>query len=102
MNILTNLAFIRAKAGRSDDLGQGLLGLVAASRAEPGCLCYEVHRSNDDADLWMVYENWRSAEDLAAHFSLPHMQAFIKDVPSLVEGELDLRSFSRLSPAVAP
>lgn len=96
MSNFTNLVFIRAKAGRSEDLGKALLALVKPSRAEEACLSYDVHRSGDDPDLWMVYENWRSAGDLDSHFTLPHMQAFIARIPSLVEGELDLRSFTRL------
>ncbi|WP_375788549.1 putative quinol monooxygenase [Bradyrhizobium sp. Pha-3] len=62
MSSYTNLAFIRAQSGKSDALGHALLALVAPSRAEPGCGTYDVHRSNDDADLWMVYETWRSAD----------------------------------------
>lgn len=93
----TNLAQIRAKAGRSDELGEALLALVAPSRAEPGCVTYDVHRAIEDGDLWMVYENWRSAVDLQAHFELPHMQAFVARIPELVEGELDLKGFTRLS-----
>jgi quinol monooxygenase YgiN len=99
MSNFTNLAFIRARAGRSDDLGKALLALVAPSREEDACLSYDVHRSNDDPDLWMVYENWGSAGDLEGHFALPHMQDFVARIPDLVEGELDLRSFTRLSGA---
>jgi 4-carboxymuconolactone decarboxylase len=99
MTTLTNLAFIRAKKGSSEPLGQGLLALVEPSRAEPGCLGYEVHRCTDDADLWLLYENWQSAQDLAAHFASPHMQAFLEDVPSISQGDLELRAFEKHSPA---
>jgi quinol monooxygenase YgiN len=100
MSNFTNLAFIRAKAGRSEDLGKALLALVAPSREENACLSYVVHRSNDDPDLWMVYENWRSSGDLDGHFALPHMQTFVARLPDLIDGNLDLRSFTRLSGAV--
>ena len=101
MSQITNIAFIRAKAGRSEELGERLLALVEPSRREPGCVNYDLHRCDAEPDLWCVYENWRSAGDLDAHFALPHMQAFVTDVPSLVEGELDLRRFSMKS-APAP
>lgn len=101
MSQVTNIAFIRAKTGRSEVLGKRLLALVEPSRREPGCINYDLHRSDTDPDLWCVYENWRSEDDLSAHFALPHMQAFVADVPSLVEGELDLRRFSMTS-APAP
>ncbi|MBR2816524.1 MAG: antibiotic biosynthesis monooxygenase [Reyranella sp.] len=101
MSHVTNIAFIRAKAGRSDALGQRLLALVEPSRREAGCINYDLHRSDTDPDLWCVYENWRSGDDLEAHFALPHMQAFVGDIPTLVDGDLDLRRFSMKS-APAP
>lgn len=101
MSNVTNIAFIRAKARQSEELGRRLLDLVEPSRQEPGCINYDLHRSESDPDSWCVYENWRSADDLAAHFTLPHMQAFITRVPELVEGELDLRRFTMVS-APAP
>lgn len=97
MSQVTNIAFIRAQAGCSEELGRRLLGLVAPSRQEAGCINYDVHRSDADPDLWCVYENWRSAEALAAHFDLPHMQDFVAEVPGLVDGALDLRRFSMMS-----
>lgn len=100
MTQLTNIAFIRAKKGRGPELGEQLLNLIAPSKAEPGCIDYIIHRSNDDPDMWCVYENWRTAGDLTAHFALPHMVNFINKVPSLVEGDLDLYSFSRIQPTV--
>jgi quinol monooxygenase YgiN len=97
MKNYTNRAFIRAQSGKSETLGQALLALVAPSRAEPGCATYDVHRSNDDPDLWMVYETWASAADLEAHFALPHMQGFVAQIPTLVAGDLDLQAFTRIS-----
>jgi 4-carboxymuconolactone decarboxylase len=46
----------------------------------------------------MLCENWQSAQDLAAHFASPHMQAFLKDVPSISQGDLELRAFEKHSP----
>lgn len=94
----TNLAQIRAKAGQTDALGAALQSLVAPSREEPGCIIYQVHQSTEDSALWMVYEVWQSSDDLANHFTLPHMQAFVARVPELVEGDLDLKSFTRVGP----
>lgn len=92
-----NLALIRAQSGKSDQLGEALLALVDPSRAEPGCITYVIHQGIEDGDLWMVYEIWQSADDLQAHFALPHMQAFIGRIPDLVKGDLDLAAFRRRS-----
>lgn len=90
-----NLAFIRSKTGRADELGQALKALIEPSRAEDGCISYDIFRSKDDSELWMAFEEWQSPEHLDAHFQQPHMQAFVSQVPVLIEGDLDLRAFSR-------
>ncbi|WP_446903212.1 putative quinol monooxygenase [Burkholderia sp. YIM B11467] len=97
MNQVTNIAFIRAQAGKSERLGNALNTLIEPSRREPGCINYDVHRSSTDHDVWCVYENWRSAADLQEHFALPHMRAFVEMLPDLVDGGLDLRAFEMIS-----
>ncbi|SEB20744.1 MULTISPECIES: putative quinol monooxygenase [unclassified Mycobacterium] len=102
MSQVTNIAFIRAVNGRSDELGRRLLDMVQPSREEVGCINYDVHRSDIDPDLWCVYENWRSADDLDAHFELPHTQDFLAALPTLVDGEFELHRLSMTSTPAAP
>jgi quinol monooxygenase YgiN len=83
-------------------LGAALCALVAPTRAETECLNYHLHQSLDDADVWFVYENWRSPEGLEAHMRAPQLQAFLKVTPDLVAGDIDLRRFSMLSPLATP
>jgi quinol monooxygenase YgiN len=52
-------------------LASGFAALVAPTRAESGCINYDLHRSNDDPSVWMLYENWRSPDDLEQHFKRP-------------------------------
>jgi quinol monooxygenase YgiN len=93
MSDLTSLAFIRARKGKSADLGRALLDLVTPSRAEAGCLHYAIHVSADDPDLWMAYEIWASEAEFDGHFQAPHVQDFVTRLPDLVEGDLDLRRY---------
>lgn len=96
-NQLTLVATLRAKAGHEDELGRRLQALVEPTRGEPGCLNYDLHRSNDDAAAWMLYENWRAREDLDAHFEMPYLRALLKDLPDLLAEEMDLRYFTMAS-----
>jgi hypothetical protein len=48
--------------------GARLATLVAPAGAEPGNINYDLHRSNDDPDVWILYENWKAPSDLATHF----------------------------------
>lgn len=102
MHQVTNLAIVRAKSGRSDELGELLMTLVEPSRAEAGCLAYDVHRANDDDDMWMLYETWESAAHVTRHFQSPHIRSFALALAPLIEDKPDLHSFSRVSPSAWP
>jgi quinol monooxygenase YgiN len=94
MSQVTNLAFFRARRGQSGALGAALVG---PTRLEAGCLNYDLHPSVDDADVWFVYENWRSPEGFDAHMLSEHLQTFLKATPDLVAGNIDLRRFRMIS-----
>jgi quinol monooxygenase YgiN len=99
---LTLVAFLRAKPGQSEELGRRLNALVDPTRAEAGCIGYDLHRSNEDKAVWMLYENWRSAADLDAHFEMPYLKEFVARLAEVVEGDMDLRRFTMTTePATA-
>jgi len=92
---LTLIAIIRAKPGRADSLQEHLHGMLEPSRAEAGCLQYDLHRDIKDAELIYMIEQWRDAEALAEHEASPHFQAFVKAAePDLAE--LDIRLMNRI------
>lgn len=95
--MLTILVLINAKPGKSEALGQALKALLAPTRQEKGCISYDAHRSNDDPDLWMMYETWESQAALDAHFQTPHLQDFVTaKMPDVVEGDLNVQKFTRV------
>ncbi|MFC4235195.1 putative quinol monooxygenase [Thalassospira xianhensis] len=91
---LTVLAIARAKPGKENELGKRLLVLVEPSRAEEGCISYEIHQSNDDPAIWMAYENWRSDEDLALHFETPYLRAFAKGGEEVLAEPVSIQKFA--------
>ena len=59
--------------------------MVAASRAEDGCIEYNYAEDLLEPGLIRVSEVWESREHLAAHFKSAHMQRWIVE-----RAELDL------------
>jgi quinol monooxygenase YgiN len=47
--------------------------MLAASRAEDGCLAYSYAVDIDDPGLIRVFEAWRDQAAIEAHFQAPHM-----------------------------
>ena len=93
---LTLIARMRAKSGQEARLWQELQRLVAPTRAEAGCITYDLHRSQTDPALFMFYENWKSQADLDAHFETQHFKAFIRILHEMLEGEMDLSKWTKL------
>ena len=60
--------------------------LVAATRAEAGCIAYGFYADLDDPGAFHIYEEWESAETNAAHSASAHLAAFMAGV-----AELDVR-----------
>ena len=56
MTPLTVIARLKAKDGSEEKLGAMLRALVAPTRAEKGCINYDLHRSHDDPGLFIFYE----------------------------------------------
>jgi quinol monooxygenase YgiN len=94
--LLTVVARVRAKTGKESCLRGELLGLVAPTRAEAGCLRYILHESNAEPGIFLFYETWKSEADLDAHFQTPHMLALSEKVPDLVEGAIDLTKWTEV------
>jgi quinol monooxygenase YgiN len=67
--------FIHGIAGREDDLRDHLLSLAAPTRAEPGCLQYDLFESPDAPHEFLRVERWRSLANLEAHKAMPHLRA---------------------------
>lgn len=94
---VTLVAVIKATPGQEEELGRRLAALVAPTREEEGCINYDLHRSADDAAVWMLYENWRSQADLDAHFKTPYLQDFLARQGEVLAEEMDIRLFSMTS-----
>ncbi len=83
MKPLTVIAKLVAKPGREEDLATALAALVAPTRAEAGCINYDLHRSHEQPGTFMFTEAWATKDAWEQHRNSPHLQAF-----SARQGEL--------------
>lgn len=72
---LTVVAIIKAKPGCEEKIKGALLNLVDPTRAEFGCLQYDLHQGQDDPRLFVFYENWTDRPAVEAHFESAHLKA---------------------------
>jgi quinol monooxygenase YgiN len=93
---VTVIVRVRAKAGQESRLRQELQRLLAPTRAEVGCINYDLHEPQTDPALFALYENWTSQAALDAHFQTPYLQAFFKLIPELSDGPSDIMKWTKL------
>ena len=72
--ILTLTVTFQARPGKESELRKTLLGLLAPTRAESGCINYDLHTVPDDPSKFLFYENWASKAHHEAHDKTPHIQ----------------------------
>ncbi|NDV18473.1 antibiotic biosynthesis monooxygenase [Pseudodesulfovibrio sp. JC047] len=79
------IALIEAKPGHSIPLQEKLEALVAASRSEPGCLTYQLHRDTKNHDKFFIYEIWENQTVLDTHNNAPHFTHFVESTTDMVQ-----------------
>lgn len=64
---------LRIRPGKTGEFLQAIRANAAATRAEPGCLRFDVLRDAEDPDTFWLYEIYRDAEAFhTEHRSAPH------------------------------
>ncbi|HEY3932893.1 MAG TPA: putative quinol monooxygenase [Verrucomicrobiae bacterium] len=71
---LTLTVTFQARPGKEAELLDVLTGLLAPTRAEAGCINYDLHIAADDPSKFLFYENWASKAHHEAHDKTPHIQ----------------------------
>jgi quinol monooxygenase YgiN len=67
--------------------------MLAASRAEDGCLVYSYAEDVLEPGLIRVFEAWRDAASIEAHFKAPHMAEWRAAWPAAGAGERNLTMY---------
>jgi quinol monooxygenase YgiN len=96
--MVTVIAHFYAKPERRDELEQILIGWPELARREPGWVDYCLHRSEDDPNVFMFYENWRSRRDFEKHGQMPYLKTFLDRRMNYLTRDIEVRSYTMLSP----
>ncbi len=86
----------KAKSGQEERLKQQLLSQLAPTRAEAGCINYDLHQDPHNPSRFMFYENWTSQEALDQHIQQPYIQAFLTQTEELLAEPLDMTSWKMI------
>lgn len=78
MSTLTIVANIHANPDKIELVKAELLKLIPITRAEEGCIQYDLHQDNDNPAHFLFFENWESRELWQVHMNAPHLAAYMQ------------------------
>jgi quinol monooxygenase YgiN len=84
---------IRIAPGKRDAALPHIRAIVAASRAEPGCLDYSFSFDVNDDCLVHIFEVFADAEAREAHRHMPHMKVWRDAWPEAGIGDRRMREY---------
>lgn len=96
MSKLTIVANIKAHAEKIDLVKSELLKLIDITRAEKGCLNYDLHQDNENPAHFLFYENWESRKLWQTHMGNKHLQEYMTATEGAVE-EFTLNEMSQIA-----
>lgn len=73
---LTIIAQIVAAPGKMQHVSTELQKLVAPTRAEAGCIQYDLHQDNEDPAVFVFFEIWESRALWQDHMNSEHIRAY--------------------------
>lgn len=95
MATLTIVANIIAKDDKIDLVKGELEKLIDITRAEEGCIQYDLHQDNENLAHFLFYENWESRELWQTHMANDHLAAYMVATEGAVES-FTLNEMSRI------
>ena|ERR1700674_1443885 len=97
-DIVTVIAYIKVKPGLEEQAKQVLLSALSHTRAEAGCLNYDLHQSTSDPTTFLFHENWASEEAFKAHSASTavHRLALSRQLSGLVDEPARLTFWQRV------
>lgn len=97
-NAFVIVASFRATAEKADALEARLLQLVPLTRAEPGCVQYDLHRDLLDPQDFLFYEIWASRDAWDAHMATSHIADLKAEVGAYLDTPLRLWQMKQIEP----
>jgi quinol monooxygenase YgiN len=84
---------VRVRPERRAEAIRVAVEMARATRQEPGCRHYRFSSDLEDPDLFLLFEEWESADALTRHFATEHMRVFQQNLPDILGGPADIHRY---------
>ena len=70
-------AFIKSAPGHSEALKKAIVELIEETVKEPGCIEFQVFQNNKDPEEFILWEIFRSQEDMQEHMAKDYTKKYL-------------------------
>jgi len=85
-----------AQPDKVDELRDLLLTLLEPTRAEPGCVAYELLQGRVDSNEFTFVEEWADEAALESHFASDHLRDVVSRLEGLTVSPPDVTTFTTI------
>lgn len=97
MELVTLFSEVRCAPAHVEAVHRALLDFVRHTRAEPGCLVFELAQHKTEPHRFALYEVFRDDAAMQAHAQAPHLQAVMAALKA-ADGTAQYDFWNQLSP----
>jgi len=76
----------KVKAGQEKAFMDAFSPAVAATRKEPGCIAYTLHRDGENPEQFVMYEQFKNIDALNAHAKEKYVETLLGTIVPLLDG----------------
>lgn len=88
------VAHLTARPDKIEETREALSALVEPTRAEDGCIKYELTQNNSDPTDFTFVEEWSTDAALDAHLESEHIRALRSKAGDLLAAPPDIRRYT--------
>lgn len=85
MTTLTIIATIVCKEEKIEFVKSEMIKLIDKTRAEKGCINYDLHQDNSNPAHFVFHENWESEALLEKHLESQHIADYVAATEGCIE-----------------
>jgi quinol monooxygenase YgiN len=90
------VCLIKAKETTKPLVREELKHLAEMTHKEKGNINYDLHVSNADDGLFILYENWKDQAALDSHMNQPYLKSFLGKTEELLERPIDAKLCTKI------
>ena len=91
------IAHLSARPDRIEEVRESLTNLIEPTRAEDGCIRYELTQNNNDPTDFTFVEEWTDDESLDRHLESAHIRDLQSRAGELFGAPPDIRRYTLLA-----